>query len=55
MLGMIPYTVTITSFALTTFCLSLTSFIGLNLVALTIHGSKLVDLFLPAGAPLVMS
>jgi ATP synthase subunit 6 len=55
MLGMIPYTVTVTSFALTTFCLSLTSFIGLNLVALALHSTKLVDLFLPSGAPLVMS
>jgi F-type H+-transporting ATPase subunit a len=55
MLGMIPYTLTVTSFALTTFCLSLTSFIGLNLVALTLHNAKLVDLFLPSGAPLVMS
>jgi len=55
MFGMIPYTLTLTSFALTTFCLSLTSFLGLNLVALTLHNSKLVDLFLPSGAPLVMS
>jgi len=55
MLGMIPYTLTVTSFALTTFCLSLTSFVGLNLVALTLHNAKLVDLFLPSGAPLVMS
>jgi ATP synthase subunit 6 len=55
MLGMIPYTLTITSFALTTFCLSLMSFIGLNLVALTMHGVKLADLFLPSGAPLIMS
>lgn len=55
MLGMIPYTLTVTSFALTTFTLSFTSFLGLNLVALTMHRSKLVDLFLPSGAPLVMS
>jgi len=55
MLGMIPYTLTITSFALTTFCLSLMSFIGLNVVALAIHGVKLADLFLPSGAPLIMS
>lgn len=55
MLGMIPYTLTVTSFALTTFTLSFTSFLGLNLVALTLHRSKLVDLFLPSGAPLVMS
>jgi len=54
-LGMIPYTLTVTSFALATFTLSLTSFLGLNMVALTLHRSKLVDLFLPSGAPLVMS
>lgn len=53
--GMVPYTLTLTSFASTTFCLSLTSFVGLNLVALTLHNTKLVDLFLPSGAPLVMS
>jgi hypothetical protein len=55
MLGMIPYTLTITSFALTTFSLSLMSFLGLNLIALSLHRSKLVDLFLPSGAPLIMS
>lgn len=55
MFGMIPYTLTVTSFALMTFTLSFTSFVGLNLVALTLHRSKLVDLFLPSGAPLVMS
>jgi len=55
MLGMIPYTLTVTSFFLTTITLSFTSFLGLNLVALTLHRSKLVDLFLPSGAPLVMS
>lgn len=55
MFGMIPYTLTVTSFALTTFCLSLASFIGLNIVALTLHNTKLVDLFLPSGAPLIMS
>lgn len=55
MLGMIPYTLTVTSFALTTFTLSFASFLGLNLVALALHRSKLVDLFLPSGAPLVMS
>lgn len=54
-LGMIPYTVTVTSFALMTFSLSFMSFLGVNLVALTLHRSKLVDLFLPSGAPLVMS
>jgi F-type H+-transporting ATPase subunit a len=55
MLGMIPYTLTITSFALTTFSLSLMSFLGLNLIALSLHRSKLADLFLPSGAPLIMS
>jgi len=55
MLGMVPYTLTITSFSLTTFSLSFTSFLGLNIVALVLHNSKLVDLFLPSGAPLVMS
>ena len=55
MLGMIPYTLTITSFAFMTFSLSLTSFLGLNIVALTLHRSKIVDLWLPSGAPLVMS
>jgi len=55
LIGMIPYTLTITSFASTTICLSLTAFLGLNLIALTLHSSKLVDLFLPSGAPLAMS
>lgn len=55
MTGMIPYTITVTSFSLVTLCLSITAFIGLNIVALVMHNSKIVDIFLPSGAPMVMS
>jgi F-type H+-transporting ATPase subunit a len=37
LLGMIPYALTITSFSALTFFLSFTMFIGLNIIALSVH------------------
>jgi ATP synthase subunit 6 len=54
-LGMIPYSFTITSHIVVTFALSLAFFTGINVVAFRTHGLHFFSLFLPAGAPLVMA
>lgn len=55
LLGMVPYTMTITSFAMLTFFLSFTVFIGINIIALTVFNTKIVTLFLPSGTPLAIA
>lgn len=51
LIGMIPYTFTITSHIIVTFCLSFTLFIAINIQA--IHGKEVswFQLFVPSGAP----
>lgn len=51
LLGMVPYSFTVTSQFIITFALSLSFFIGVNVVGLRIHGHTLLKLFLPDGAP----
>nr|QIC54987.1 ATP synthase F0 subunit 6 [Cryptophyta sp. CCMP2293] len=53
--GMIPYTFTVTSHIIFTFGFGMTTFIGLNIIGLKRHGFHFFSLFLPPGAPLVLS
>jgi hypothetical protein len=53
--GLVPYSLTLTSLALTTLFFGMQSFCGLNILAFTLQNSKLVSLFLPSGSPLAMS
>ena len=46
-----PYSLTVTSHFIITLTLSLSFFIGLNIVGLRKHGSHMIGLFLPQGAP----
>jgi ATP synthase subunit 6 len=55
LLGMVPYSFTVTSHIVVTFGLALGLFIGLNIIGLQIHGLHFFSLFLPAGVPLVMA
>lgn len=55
LLGMIPYTFTITSHLIFTFSLGSITFIGLNIIGLKSHGSHFFSLFLPPGAPLALA
>jgi len=55
LLGMIPYTFTITSHLIFTFSLGSITFIGLNIIGLKAHGSHFFSLFLPPGAPLALA
>jgi len=55
LVGMVPYSFTVTSSFIVTFFLALTHFIGLNHIAIVKHGWNVMDLFLPAGAPLAIA
>nr|YP_009476661.1 ATP synthase F0 subunit 6 [Storeatula sp. CCMP1868]AVM81154.1 ATP synthase F0 subunit 6 [Storeatula sp. CCMP1868] len=54
-LGMIPYTFTVTSHIFLTFSLGMISFVGLNIIGLMKHGFFFFSLFLPPGAPLALA
>ena len=52
MVGMVPYTFTITSSFTVTLYLSLGFFIGVNIIGWYNHRSDMLSLFLPGGAPI---
>jgi ATP synthase subunit 6 len=54
-LGMVPYTFTVTSHIVFTFSLGMTTFLGLNIIGLKQHGLHFFSLFLPPGAPLALA
>lgn len=51
LVGLIPFSMTTTSFLVLTLFLSSTCFIGLNIVGLKLHGFKFFSLFVPDGTP----
>lgn len=51
---MVPYAYTVTSSLITTFFMSLSFFLALNLIGVTIHFFEFLKNFLPAGTPLPM-
>ncbi len=53
-LGMVPYSFTVTSHIIFTFSLALSIFIGINFIGLQRHGLDFFALFLPRGVPLVI-
>jgi len=55
LLGMIPYTFTVTSHIIFTFCLGMSIFIGINILGIKKHGLHFFSLFLPPGAPLSLA
>ena len=52
--GMIPYTFTLTSHILITFSLSLSIFIGINIIGIQKLKINYFNLFFPSGVPLIM-
>lgn len=54
LIGMVPYSFTITSHIIFTFTLALSIFIGINIIGLQRHGIHFFALFLPRGVPLVI-
>ncbi len=55
LIGLIPYSFTITSHIIVTFFLSLSIFIGINIICFRIHGIKMLSLFLPGGTSVILS
>lgn len=55
MIGMVPYSFTVTSHLMITFGLGLSTFIGINIIAFREHGLHFLSFFLPKEAPLALS
>ena len=54
LLGLIPFTFTVTSHIIVTFALALTVFIGVTMIGVVKHGFKFLSLFVPQGVPFLM-
>jgi len=52
LIGLIPYSFTITSHLIITFALALMVFVGVNIICIKEHGLHMVSLFLPPGTSL---
>mmetsp|Transcript_55538 Transcript_55538/g.176354 ORF Transcript_55538/g.176354 Transcript_55538/m.176354 type:complete len:251 (-) Transcript_55538:52-804(-) len=55
LIGMIPYSFTVTSHMAVTFGLSISVFIGITIIGFQCHGLHFFSFFLPAGAPLALA
>ena len=55
LIGLIPYSFTVTSHIIVTFSLALIVFIGVNIIGINIHGVHFLSLFLPAGTALPLA
>lgn len=54
LVGMVPYTFTVTSHIVFTFGLALSIFIGINVIGVQLHGIRFFSLFLPKNVPLII-
>ena len=54
MIGMLPYSFTVTSHIIVTFALAALIFIGVTIIGFIKHGIKYLELFLPKGIPIVL-
>lgn len=54
-LGMIPYSFTVTSHLIVTFSTALAIFTGMNILGILKHGKHFLSLFFPPGAPLALA
>lgn len=55
LVGMVPYSFTITSHLIVTFAVALSVFTAINIVGIRTHGVAFLGLFLPGGCPLFMA
>lgn len=55
LIGLIPYTFTVTGHLIITFVLSSILFIGINIICVHTHGRKIFSLFLPSGTSIELS
>ena len=54
MVGMLPYSFTVTSHIIVTFALAAIIFVGVTIIGFIKHGIKYLELFVPKGVPLVL-
>ena len=54
-IGLIPFSYTVTSHFIVTLSLSSTIFIGLNIISIRLHGIKFFSLFLPSGTSFILA
>lgn len=55
LIGLIPYSFTVTSHFIVTLALSSSIFIGINIICIRTHGLEFFSLFLPAGTSVALS
>jgi ATP synthase subunit 6 len=55
LIGLIPYSFTVTSQLIITFTMSFSIFIGINIVGCTVHKQKLISLFMPANTSFLLA
>lgn len=55
MLGMIPYSFTVTSHIVVTLGLAMMAFLAINIIGIKTHGFHMLSLFLPSGAPIALA
>jgi ATP synthase subunit 6 len=55
LIGLIPYSFTVTSHIIVTFSLALIVFVGVNNVGMELHKQKYLNLFLPSGTAFALS
>ncbi|HEV3242217.1 MAG TPA: F0F1 ATP synthase subunit A, partial [Methyloceanibacter sp.] len=54
LLGMVPYSFTVTSHIIVTFALAAIVFIGVTIIGFVTHGARFLRLFVPEGVPVVL-
>ena len=54
MVGMLPYSFTVTSHIIVTFVLAAAIFIGVTILGFIKHGFKYLELFVPKGVPIIL-
>ena len=54
MLGMLPYSFTVTSHIIVTFALAAIIFIGVTIIGFVNHGIRYLKIFIPSGVPVVL-
>ena len=54
MLGMLPYSFTVTSHIIVTFALAAVIFVGVTIIGFVNHGIRYLKLFIPSGVPLFL-
>ena len=55
LVGLVPYSFTLTSHLIVTFALALFMFIGINIICIRIHGLEFFSLFLPGGTSFALA